>query len=262
MKRVALCLSYDGSRYHGWQHQEEVNSVQQTVEHALSRVANHPISVVCAGRTDSGVHATSQVVHFDTEAERTIRSWVFGANSNLPSDVSVLWAQETSSDFHARFSATARTYRYLICNQPVRPGVFQKAVGWHYKSLDENRMEAATQYLLGEHDFSAFRGSGCQANHAVRTIHELTVKRQGAMIIVEVRANAFLLHMVRNIVGVLLEIGEGEKEPVWAEQVLHSGDRRKASVTSMPNGLYLVDVDYPPRFKLPKLPKGPFFLSE
>ena len=262
MKRIALCLSYDGSRYHGWQHQEEVNSVQQTLEHALSRVANHPISVMCAGRTDAGVHACAQVVHFDTDAQRSMHSWVFGANSNLPSDIAVLWAQETTADFHARFSATARTYRYLLCNQPVRPGVFSKSIGWYRKSLDENKMQAATQYLLGEHDFSAFRGSGCQAKHAIRTIHELNVKRQGLLIVVEVHANAFLLHMVRNIMGVLLEIGQGEKEPVWAQQVLHSRDRRKASVTSTPNGLYLVQVDYPEHFKLPKLPKGPFFLNE
>lgn len=261
MKRVALALSYDGSRYHGWQHQEEVNSVQQTLEHALSRVANHPVTVMCAGRTDAGVHATTQIVHFDTDAQRTTRSWVFGANSNLPSDVSVMWAQETTADFHARFSAFARTYRYIICNQPVRPGIFQKAVGWHYKTLDVDRMQEATHYLLGEHDFSAFRGSGCQAKHAVRTIHSLSVKRQGRMIVIEVRANAFLLHMVRNIVGVLKEIGEGEKNPVWAKVVLESRDRKRASVTSAPNGLYLVQIDYPDHFNLPKLPKGPFFLD-
>lgn len=261
MKRIALALSYDGSRYHGWQHQEEVNSVQQTLEHAISRVANHAVSVVCAGRTDAGVHATTQIVHFDTEAIRTERSWVFGANSNLPSDISVMWAQETTADFHARFSATARTYRYIICNQPVRPGIFQKSVGWHYQPLDVDRMQTAATYLLGEHDFSAFRGSGCQANHAVRTIHHLQVTRQGRMVVIEVKANAFLLHMVRNITGVLLEIGEGKRDTLWALEVLHSRDRRTAGITSAPNGLYLVQVDYPEHFNLPKLPKGPFFLD-
>lgn len=260
MRRIALSVCYDGSRYHGWQHQEEVSTVQQTLEHALSRVANQPITIVCAGRTDAGVHATAQVVHFDTEAERTERSWVFGANSNLPADISVLWAKVTTSDFHARFSATARTYRYLICNQLVRPGVFHKAVGWHYKKLDVGKMHQAAQYLLGEHDFSAFRGSGCQAKHAVRIMHDISVKRQGSLVIVEVKANAFLLHMVRNIVGSLIEVGESEKLPEWIIDVLASRDRRRASVTSASNGLYLVDIDYPMQFQLPKLPKGPFFL--
>ena len=260
MKRIALCVSYDGSRYHGWQHQEEVSSVQQTLEHALSRVANHPVTVICAGRTDAGVHATGQIVHFETDAERTERSWVFGANSNLPADISVLWAQPTEPDFHARFSAQSRTYRYILCNQPVRPGVFHKAVSWCHKPLDVDQMQMATHHLLGEHDFSAFRGSGCQASHAVRTIHDLTVKKQGQLLIIEVKANAFLLHMVRNIVGVLLAIGEGEKKPEWMLEVLQSADRRKAGITSSPNGLYLVNVDYPSHFMLPKLPKGPFFL--
>src|SRR3990167_1549694 len=261
MIRIALCVCYDGSRFHGWQHQEEVSSVQQTVEHALSRVANQPISVVCAGRTDAGVHATAQIVHFDTEAQRTERSWVFGANSNLPADISVLWAQPVTIDFHARFSAQKRTYRYILCNQPVRPGIFHKAVSWYFKPLDAKRMQLAAHHLLGEHDFSAFRGSGCQAQHAVRNIHALSVKRQGQLVIVEVTANAFLLHMVRNIVGVLLEIGEGDKPVEWALDVLKSCDRKKAGITSAPNGLYLVKIDYPDHFSLPKLPKGPFFLT-
>lgn len=261
MERVVLSVCYDGSRYHGWQHQEEVSTVQQTVEAAVSRVADHPVTVTCAGRTDAGVHATGQIIHFDTEANRTERSWMFGANSNLPADISISWAKITTPDFHARFSATARTYRYILCNQNVRPGIFHKAVAWHFKSLDVDRMQVATQYLLGEHDFSAFRGSGCQAQHAVRTIHALSVKRQGRLIIVEVTANAFLLHMVRNIVGVLTSIGEGDREPAWALEVLHSCDRRRGGITSSPNGLYLVDVDYPEHFMLPKLPKGPFFLE-
>ena len=261
IRRIALSLAYDGSRYHGWQHQEEVNSVQQTLEHALSRVANHPVTVICAGRTDAGVHATAQVVHFDSDANRTERSWVFGANSNLPADISVSWAKETVPEFHARFSATARTYRYLIDNQPVRPGVFHKAVSWYYKFLDADKMHQAAQHLLGEHDFSAFRGSGCQAHHAIRTIHQMSVKRQGQLIVIEVKANAFLLHMVRNIVGVLIKIGEGEKDPAWTADVLRSRDRQQAGITSTPHGLYLVDIDYPSHFMLPKGPLGPFFLS-
>lgn len=261
INRIALNVCYDGSRYHGWQHQEEVSTVQETLEHALSRVADQPVTVVCAGRTDAGVHATGQVVHFDTEAVRTEHSWVFGANSNLPADISVSFAKVTVPEFHARFSALSRTYRYILCNQPIRPGVFQKAVSWYYKPLDVTRMQKAAQYLLGEHDFSAFRGSGCQAHHAVRTIHQLTVKQQGRLIVVEVTANAFLLHMVRNIVGVLLAIGNGEKNPEWASDVLNSCDRRSGAVTSPPNGLYLVDVEYPAHFNLPKEPKGPFFLD-
>lgn len=254
-------VCYDGSRYHGWQHQEEVSTVQETLEHALSRVADQPVTVVCAGRTDAGVHATAQVVHFDTEAHRTERSWIFGANSNLPGDISVSFAKVTVPEFHARFSAISRTYRYILCNQPVRPGVFQKAVSWYYKPLDVEAMQKAAQYLLGEHDFSAFRGSGCQAHHAVRTIHQLSVKKQGRLVVVEVTANAFLLHMVRNIVGVLLAIGEGERTPEWAFDVLNSCDRRCGAVTSPPNGLYLVDIEYPAHFNLPKEPKGPFFLD-
>lgn len=260
-KRIALCVCYDGSNYHGWQHQEEVSSVQQAVEHAVSRVANHPVTVICAGRTDAGVHATGQIVHFDTDADRTERSWVFGTNTNLPADISISWAKQTTPDFHARFSAVSRTYRYIICNQATRLGIFHKAMTWHYKSLDVERMQAATPYLLGEHDFSAFRGAGCQANHAVRTIHDLTVKKQGRLIVVEVTANAFLLHMVRNIVGVLIAIGEGEQQPEWALDVLRTRDRRCAGMTSSPHGLYLVNVEYPEYFDMPKQAKGPFFLD-
>ena len=261
MRRIALCICYDGSRYHGWQYQEEVTSVQQIVEHAVSRVADQPVTTVCAGRTDAGVHATAQVVHFDTEAERTEHSWLFGANSNLPADISVQWAKITTTDFHARFSAVSRTYRYVICNQTMRPGILNKGVAWYHKPLDVDRMQSATQYLLGEHDFSAFRGSGCQAHHAVRTIQQLTVTKHGKLIVIEVKANAFLLHMVRNIVGVLVEIGLGEKNPTWAKEVLESRDRKQGATTSSPYGLYLVDVEYPSQFNLPKCPKGPFFLS-
>lgn len=261
MNRIALCICYDGSNYHGWQYQDEVMSVQQMVEHAVSRVADQSITVVCAGRTDAGVHASAQVVHFDTEANRAERSWLFGANSNLPADISVQWATITTPDFHARFSASSRTYRYVICNQPMRPGILNKGVTWYHKPLDISRMQAATSHLLGEHDFSAFRGSGCQAHHAVRTIHDLSVKKQGQLIVIEVTANAFLLHMVRNIVGVLLEIGCGEKPPEWTLSVLNSCDRKQGGVTSSPNGLYLVNVDYPDHFNLPKMPKGPFFLD-
>ena len=258
--RIALCVSYDGSRYHGWQHQEDVISVQQMVEHALTSVANQVITVTCAGRTDALVHATGQIIHFDTEADRSERAWVFGANSNLPSDISVQWATQVPLDFHARYSALSRTYRYVLCNQPVRPAVLQKAVAWYYKTLDVDRMQLAAQHLLGEHDFSAFQGSGCQAKHAVRRIHDIRVTRQAGLIIIEVTANAFVLHMVRNIVGVLTTVGAGDQDPAWVLGVLHSRDRKKAGMTSPPQGLYLVEVAYPEHFKLPTMPKGPVFV--
>ena len=261
IRRIALGIQYDGSRYHGWQYQEEVTTVQQLVEQALTCVGNQVITVTCAGRTDAWVHATGQVVHFDTDADRSEHAWVFGANSNLPADIAVQWAKEVPRDFHARYSALSRTYRYIICNQPIRPGVLQKTVTWCYKPITIERMQQAAQYFLGEHDFSAFRGSGCQAQHAVRCIHELTIRQlTPTLIVIEVTANAFLLHMVRNIVGVLVAIGQGDQDPAWALAVLNSRDRKAAGVTSRPNGLYLVKVDYPAHFNLPKTPKGPFFL--
>lgn len=261
IQRVALAIRYDGSGYHGWQHQENVITVQDSLERALSRVANHPVSVVCAGRTDAGVHATGQVVHFDVEADRSERSWTFGANANIASDITVLWAKFVPDDFHARFSATARTYRYVLLNQDVRPGILKNAVGWTTRDLDAGLMHQAAQYLLGEHDFSSFQGSGCQAKHPVRTVYQVDVIRRGRMVIFEIKANAFLLHMVRNIVGTLTQVGEGAKPVSWISEVLHLKDRRAAGVTIMPNGLYLVSVDYPQRFDLPKIYKGPFFLG-
>ncbi len=234
--------------------------MQQSVEAAVSRVADHPVNVVCAGRTDAGVHATAQIVHFDTDANRSNYSWVFGANSNLPPDISVLWAKRVSKDFHARFSATARRYRYLLFNHEVRPGILRHAVGWYHKPLDEERMQLAASYLLGEHDFSAFRGASCQAKTATRTLERLDITRQRRMLIIEVQANAFLLHMVRNIAGVLFAVGVGDQPPEWAQSVLESRDRRMAGVTVSPSGLYLVHVDYPRSFGIPETPIGPFFL--
>lgn len=262
IKRIVLGVRYDGSAYHGWQHQDdhELITVQQRVEKALSQVANHTISVTCAGRTDAGVHATGQVIHFDTEADRSDYSWTFGANSNLPHDISVVWAKEIDREFHARFSAVGRRYRYVIFNQPVRPGILHRYVGWHHKHLDETRMHAAAQHLIGEHDFNAFRGSDCQAKSSTRMLYQLEVKRQGGAILVEAHGNGFLLHMVRNIVGVLIEIGTGAKEPDWAKVVLESRDRRSGGVTAPPNGLYLTEVNYPEKFNLPKMPADPFFL--
>jgi tRNA pseudouridine38-40 synthase len=260
-KRIALALRYDGAHYHGWQMQDAMlPTVQLYVQRALSRVANHPVVVTCAGRTDAGVHAACQVIHFDTTAERTDYSWVFGANSNLPADISVLWAKPVPQDFHARFSATARRYRYIIFNHDVRPGILRHAVGWFHKKLDVKRMQAAANYLVGEHDFSGYRGSGCQSKSPIRDVMEFKIMRQRRMVILEIKANAFLLHMVRNIAGVLIEIGCGEKEPEWAKEILDCRDRTQGGVTIIPNGLYLVEINYPEKFDLPRMPVGPFFL--
>lgn len=261
-RKIVLGVRYDGSAYHGWQTQDNVVTVQLKLERALSEVANHPVSVVCAGRTDAGVHATGQVVHFMSDADRSLHAWTFGANSNLPPDICVTFAHFVSNDFHARFSATARRYRYIVFNHAIRPGILRHGVGWYYKPLDVARMQAACDHLMGEHDFSGFRGRGCQAKSPVRTIESITVTRQRRMVIVDVRANAFLLHMVRNLVGVLVEIGSGEKSPVWAKEVLESRDRCQGGVTIAPNGLYLVEVTYPDHFEIPRNPVGPFFLPD
>lgn len=260
MHRIALGIRYDGSAYHGWQIQEGLTTVQGSVERALSAVADHPIVVTCAGRTDAGVHATAQVIHFDTEAYRSDYSWVFGANSNLPHDISVLWAKPVSDEFHARYFATARRYRYVLYNHEIRPGILRESVGWYYKPLDEKRMKAAAEHLLGEFDFSSFRGAGCQSKSPVRRIHQIEIFRIRRMLVIEIQANAFLLHMVRNIVGVLIAIGSADRKPEWAKEVLEACDRSKGGVTISPNGLYLVEVSYPPEFKLPRTPMGPFFL--
>lgn len=254
MTRIALGLEYDGAAFCGWQIQDSARSVQACVEQALSRVADHPVSVICAGRTDAGVHALGQVVHFDTGAARTPRAWVFGANSYLEHDVSVLWAQPVSDEFHARFSAIARHYRYVILNRAVRPAVGHTRVSWCYRPLDVARMNQGAQYLVGEHDFSAYRAVACQAKHALRTVHRLHIARHGELVVLEISANAFLHHMVRNIAGVLMEIGSGAREPVWARAVLESRDRTLGGVTAPPQGLTLAGVDYPAHFGLPPLP--------
>lgn len=250
--RIALGVEYGGSRFCGWQTQQgDVRTVQGCVEHALSRVAAHPVRVVCAGRTDSGVHAIGQVVHFDSTAERSVRSWVFGANANLPEDVTVLWARPVSEDFHARFSATRRMYRYVIFNRPQRPSWQAGRVSWDYRPLDAARMQQGASYLLGEHDFSSFRAYACQAKSPRRTVYRLDVRRYGRLLVIEVEANAFLHHMVRNLAGVLMAIGAGEQEPSWAGEVLAHRDRRLSGVTAPPDGLYLCRVCYPQEFDLP-----------
>ena len=207
--KIALGIEYDGTAYVGWQRQKSGTGVQERVERAIEKVANQPVEIVCAGRTDTGVHATGQVVHFDTEAERTARGWLLGVNSNLPDDINATWARPVQNEFHARFSATSRSYRYLILNQLCRSALYRHRAWWVYEPLDEAAMRDASQILLGEHDFSAFRAAGCQASTATRTISDLSIERHGHWIIINVTANAFLQHMVRNITGTLVAIGKG-----------------------------------------------------
>jgi len=251
--RIALGLEYDGSAYCGWQLQDGQPTVQGGLESALSKVADTPVRVICAGRTDTGVHACAQVIHFDTSANRTGRAWVMGTNANLPQDISVLWAQEVGEDFHARFSAVGRWYRYLIHNRNVRSAVLHGKTTWEYRPLDIQRMQAGAAHLLGRHDFSAYRAVACQAKEPVREVRRLDVRRQGEMIMLDVEADGFLHHMVRNIAGVLMDIGAGEREPGWAEEVLAGRDRTLGGMTAAPDGLYLAGISYPERFELPRV---------
>lgn len=248
--KIALGVEYDGTDFHGWQFQGDVRSVQECLQAALSKVADHPVTVHCAGRTDAGVHAIGQVVHFETEAIRSSRSWVLGSNVNLPDDVSVSWARETAEDFHARFCAIGRHYRYQILNRGARSALWRGRATWIHHSLDEVAMHRAAQYLVGTHDFTSYRALACQAKHPVRTIHRLDVSRQGEMITIEVHANAFLHHMVRNIAGVLIAIGKGEQDESWSREILDLRDRTKGGVTAPPQGLCLTRVDYPEKYVL------------
>lgn len=262
-QRLALGVEYDGGYYRGWQRQKsDVASVQAEVEQAISRVANEPVSVVCAGRTDAGVHATYQVIHIDTRASRVERAWTLGTNTYLPQDICIRWAKPVSHDFHARFSALERRYRYVIYNAPIKPALLSREVTWTHKLLDEFRMQEAANYLIGQHDFTSYRAVGCQANSPIREVRHLIVRRLGRLIVIDVRANAFLHHMIRNIAGVLMKIGAGEADPVWAKEVLDSQDRREGGITAPPFGLYFVDVRYPDRFALPQSELGPAFFPQ
>lgn len=254
--RVAAIVEYDGSHYSGWQLQEDQPTVQGCVEQALSQVANEPVRVTVAGRTDAGVHAAAQVVHFDTNATRSSYSWVRGVNSNLPADIALLWAAEVDTAFHARFSASGRHYRYVILNRAIRPTYFSRRVTHEYRPLEVARMQQAAQYLTGTHDFTSFRSMECEAKSPVREMRALTVERHGELVHVHAYAQAFLHHMVRNIAGVLTTIGAGEREPVWARDVLEARDRRQGGITAPPDGLYLAAVEYPERFGVPQLSNG------
>jgi tRNA pseudouridine38-40 synthase len=249
--RVALGIEYDGTSYNGWQRQKTGLGVQQRVEEALSVVANHPVEVICAGRTDTGVHATDQVVHFDTDSERSERGWLLGANTNLPDDINVSWVALVADDFHARFSATSRSYRYLILNRLQRSALHRHRAWWVYEPLDAERMHEAAQRLLGEHDFSAFRAAGCQANTAVRNMTHISVGRDGDWITLDVTANAFLQHMVRNIMGTVVTVGLGEERVEWVTEVLESRDRKAGGIAAPAHGLTLAGVEYPAALGVP-----------
>ena len=260
--RVALAFEYDGRGFHGWQYQKSgVRSVQGELTQAVSKVADHPVELVCAGRTDAGVHASYQIAHFETPSVRNPRSWVMGINTSLPQDVAVHWAGNGVDDFHARFSATYRRYRYVIYNHAVRPGILHGQVSWTFRPLDAALMHQAAQFLCGEHDFSSFRAAGCQSRSPTRFLEAIEVTRKGNFVVIDVQANAFLHHMVRNIAGALMSVGAGKQRPAWIREILEARDRTVAGVTAPPHGLYLVDVGYPEGFSIPAAQCGPGFVA-
>ena len=260
-QRIALGLEYDGSGYSGWQLQAGPEpTVQGKLEAALAYIANEPVRTYCAGRTDAGVHAVNQVVHFDTVAQRDTRAWILGTNTCLPADIRVRWAQPVSKEFHARFSATARRYRYVIDNRQVRPALLGRQLSWTHKPLDAELMHQAGQALVGTHDFTSYRTVHCQAHSPIRTLEHLRVERMGNLVILDVKANGFLHHMVRNIAGVLMAIGCGEQPADWCRQVLELKDRTLGGVTAPPEGLFFMEVSYPQHFELPEAEIGLPFL--
>jgi tRNA pseudouridine38-40 synthase len=249
--RIALGVEYDGSDFSGWERQPRTRTAQSTLEAALSSVAASEVETLCAGRTDAGVHALAQVVHFDAGVQREPHEWVMGANSNLPGDISVRWACPVTESFHARYSAVRRHYRYVIHNRRQRSALLRLRAAWVPSPLALGAMQAGAEHLLGEHDFTSFRAAGCQAASPVRRIHSLELRRHGDLVLMDVAANAFLQHMVRNIAGVLLEIGKGRREPGWANELLAARDRTLGAATAQPQGLYLSRIDYPPEHGLP-----------
>jgi tRNA pseudouridine38-40 synthase len=251
IKRLAVGVEYDGTAYAGWQTQQSARSVQQVTEAAFSRIAAERVSLICAGRTDAGVHARSQVAHFDTSTTRRLRAWLLGSNSELPPDVSIPWVRRVPLHFHARYSAEARTYRYFILNRGTRCAFAVNRAALIFRPLDHERMVEAAQVLHGSHDFSAFRSAECQANSPVRRMERLTVTREGDWVVIEATANAYLHHMMRNIAGLLIAIGRGDAPPVWAREVLEGRDRKRNAATAPAEGLYFWGVRYPAVFGLP-----------
>jgi tRNA pseudouridine38-40 synthase len=249
--RIALGLEYDGSSFAGWQAQPHGNTVQDVLERALAAVAGEPLRATCAGRTDAGVHALAQVAHVDTPVARPESAWVRGVNSHLPPSVAVRWARAVPEDFHARFSAVSRSYCYLLLNRPVRPAILNGKVGWFHRPLDLEAMRTAAAHLLGEHDFSAFRAAECQAKSPIKRMNRAEVTRQGDMLRFDFRADAFLHHMVRNIIGALVYVGKAKHSPAWIDSLLQERDRTRAAPTFASAGLYFMGVEYPQAFGLP-----------
>lgn len=250
--KIAFGVEYCGTAYFGWQRQEVSPTIQECVEAALSIVADEEVTVHCAGRTDTGVHAIQQVIHIETDKQRDDHSWVFGVNSHLPQDINLLWTRHVPEDFHARFSATGRIYRYIILNRNTRSGLAAGRVTWECKPLDEQLMQIAAECLVGEHDFTSYRAVACQAKSPVRHVRKLEIKRDGDYVFLQIEADGFLQHMVRNIAGVLMAIGAGKAPVEWSKQVLDACDRIEGGVTAPADGLYLVGVEYPDKYEIPK----------
>jgi len=251
--RVALGVEYDGCPFNGWQSQADGQTVQDTLQEALSRISGEAVSVIAAGRTDTGVHALEQVVHFDTGVHRPLTAWVRGANALLPDSIAVLWAHPVPDEFHARFSAQRRSYRYVLINRATRLAVHTGRAGWHHSPLDITAMQAAAQILIGKHDFSAFRAAQCQAKSPVKHLSQLDIRREGEMLIFDLSADAFLHHMVRNIVGCLVYVGKGKHAPEWMLGILSGRERTIAAPTFAPDGLYLHHITYDDKWGLPQL---------
>lgn len=250
--KLALGVEYNGHGFHGWQIQDNLITVQGCIEEALQKIADAPIQIFCAGRTDAGVHATGQVIHFETDVKRDLRAWILGTNRHLPDAIAIRWVREVDEHFHARFSAESRRYRYIIYNHSSRPALFAHRATWYHYPLDINRMQQAANYLLGEHDFTSFRSSACQSHSPVRTVLDVQVKRQDDFVIFEIEANAFLHHMVRNLSGALMRIGSHFQEPDWIPTLIEAKDRRLAAEKADPDGLYLCNVMYPIQYSFPK----------
>lgn len=259
--RLAMGIEYDGSRFCGFQRLKHAASVQAAVEDALTKVASAPVQIHASGRTDSGVHATRQVIHFDPPAERTEKAWIFGVNTNLPRDVAVRWVKPVSDDFHSRLGALGRRYRYLVLNQISRPVLERTNVTWCRDPLDADAMHRAAQALVGEHDFSSFRAAGCQSKTPWRQMHFVEVKRYGPLVVIDIQGNAFLHHMIRNIAGALISVGRGAQDDQYIERLLALKDRKKGDVTAPACGLHFVDSIYDERFELPMEPVGPNLLA-
>ena len=261
--RIACCIEYNGQRYSGWQIQahSDVLTVQAMLERALGGIAAAPIRVQCAGRTDTGVHASGQIIHFDAPVARSIKAWVLGTNTHLPDDVRVLWAAPVAEDFHARFSALSRRYRYVIANTAVSPALLHGQLTWQRRKLDAQKMHEAAQSLLGEQDFTSFRAASCQSTSPMRNVQSIEVGRRGELVVIDIRANAFLHHMVRNIAGSLMAVGSGREGSNWIKSLLAARDRSLAADTAAPHGLYLVGVEYPSKYDLPAVPAGPILVS-